>query len=301
MSVLFTDSDCELWYDQLDSLNIKNIEMPYTIDDKEYFYDLGKTTDFKEFFGKLRKGKNSITSALNSENYKDIFEPIFKSGEDVLYISFSHAMSGTFNQLRTAIKELKEKYPERKFTMFNTKAISYPAGMHAVEAVRLKALGLSDEEIIEKLKEFTNQVGCYFIVDNLMHLKRGGRLSATAAIAGTILSLKPVLTFDENGALKVINKVMGRKTATNMLINKILTQAVADENHEVYILDADCRAETEQMKKTVLSKRPELKVHLQTIGPVIGSHCGPNLIAVVYKAKNRVIPIADIENSVEVL
>lgn len=301
MSVLFTDSDCELWYDQLDSLNIKNIEMPYTIDDKEYFYDLGKTTDFKEFYDKLRKGKNSITSALNSENYKDIIEPVFASGEDILYICFSHEMSGTFNQLRSAVKELKEKYPERKLTMFNTKAISFPAGMQVVEASRLKKQGLSDEEIVEKLKDFTNHVACYFIVDNLMHLKRGGRLSTTAAIAGTLLSLKPVLTFDGNGALKVINKVIGRKTATNMLTNKIITGAIADENHEVYILDADCRQETEQMKNAILAKRPDLNVKLQTIGPVIGSHCGPNLIAIVYKAKQRVIPVDNVETSVEVL
>lgn len=301
MSVLFTDSDCELWHDQLDSLNIKNIEMPYTIDDQEYFYDLGKTTDFKDFFDKLRKGKNSITSALNSENYKDIFEPFFASGQDVLYICFSHEMSGTFNQLRTAIKELKEKYPDRKFTMFNTKAISYPAGMTVVEAARLKNQGLSDEEIVEQLKEFTKHVSCYFIVDNLMHLKRGGRLGATAAIAGTLLSLKPVLTFDEKGALKVISKIIGRKAATNMLINKIVTNALADENHDVYILDADCRQETEQMKKAIQAKRPDLNVHLQTIGPVIGSHCGPNMIAIVYKAKERVIPLSDVENCVEVL
>lgn len=301
MSVLFTDSDCELWHDQLESLNIRNIEMPYTIDNNEYFYDLGKTTDFKDFFNKLRKGKNSTTSALNAENYKDIFEPIFASGEDILYISFSHAMSGTFNQLRTAVKELKEKYPKRKLTMFNTNAISFPAGMQAVEAARLKQNGLTDEEIVEKMKDFTNHVGCYFIVDNLMHLKRGGRLSTTAAIAGTLLSLKPVLTFDENGALKVISKIIGRKAATNFLINKVVSDAVIDENHEVYILDADCRAETEQMKKVINAKRPELDVKLQTIGPVIGSHCGPNLIAVVYKAKQRVIPVGDVNKAVEVL
>lgn len=301
MSVLFTDSDCELWHDQLDSLKIKNIEMPYTIDGQEYFYDLGKTTDFKDFFDKLRKGKNSITSALNSENYKDIFEPIFASGEDVLYISFSHEMSGTFNQLRSAIVELKVKYPDRKFTMFNTKLISYPAGMVVVEASRLKSQGLSDEEIVTKLKEFVKQVCCYFIVDNLMHLKRGGRLGTTAAIAGTLLSLKPVLTFDEKGSLKVISKIIGRKAATNMLINKVVGNALPDENHEVYILDADCRQETEQMKKVILAKRPDLSVKLQTIGPVIGSHCGPNLIAIVYKAKQRVIPIDDIDSCVEVL
>ena len=301
MSVLFTDSDCELWYDQLEKYNVKNIEMPYTIDDKEYFYDLGKTTDFKDFFNRLRKGSIAITSALNSENYKEIFEPVFASGEDVLYVSFSHAMSGTFNQLRVAVRELKEKYPERKLTLFNTKSISYPAGMQAIEAAKMKLNGASDEEIVEFLKDFTNHTNCYFIVDNLMHLKRGGRLSAMSAIAGTLLNIKPVLTFDENGALKVVNKIMGRKAAMNFLANTVIENAIEADKYEVVVLDADAREEAEQVTKMIKDKRPELSVRNQTIGPVIGAHCGPGLLAVSYVAKQRIIPIANVEDSVEVL
>ena len=300
MSVLFTDSDCELWYDELEKLNVKNIDMPFTIDDKEYMYDLGKTTDFEGFYQKLRKGKNGTTSALNIENYKDIFEPVFAAGEDILYISFSHAMSGTFNQLRIAVRELKEKYPERKFTMFNTNCISAPSALHVKEAARLKAEGKSDEKIVEHLKKFTTQVNCYFVVDSLMHLKRGGRLSATAAVAGSILSIKPMLTFDENGSLKVFSKVIGRKNAINSLTNKIINEAVDDEKYEVYILDADCRPETEQMLKTIKEKRPNLNVKLQTIGPVIGCHCGPDLIAIAYVGKERAIAIKDVDKAVEV-
>ena len=300
MSVLFTDSDCELWYDELEKLNVKNIDMPFTIDDKEYMYDLGKTTDFEGFYQKLRKGKNGTTSALNIENYKDIFEPVFAAGEDILYISFSHAMSGTFNQLRIAVRELKEKYPERKFTMFNTNCISAPSALHVKEAARLKAEGKSDEKIVEHLKKFTTQVNCYFVVDSLMHLKRGGRLSATAAVAGSILSIKPMLTFDENGSLKVFSKVIGRKSAINSLTNKIINEAVDDEKYEVYILDADCRPETEQMLKTVKEKRPNLNVKLQTIGPVIGCHCGPAVIAIAYVGKERAIAIKDVDKAVEV-
>lgn len=301
MSVLFTDSDCELWYDQLEKLNIKNIEMPYTIDNNEYFYDLGKTTDFKDFFDRLRKGSMAQTSALNSENYKDIFEPVFASGQDILYISFSHAMSGTFNQLRLAIRELKEKYPERKLTLFNTNSISYAAGLQAVESAKMKLNGASDEEIIEFLKEFTNQTCCYFIVDDLMHLKRGGRLSTMSAIAGTVLGIKPVLTFNENGALKVVNKIIGRKSAMNFLVNTVVNDAICPEKYEVVVMDADARDEAEQISKMIKEKRPELNVRNQTVGPVIGAHCGPNLLAVVYVAKQRILPIDNTENSIEVL
>ncbi len=300
MSVIYTDSDCELWYDQLDKLGVRNIEMPYSIGNQEYMYDLGKTTDFKDFYNRLRKGERSMTSALNAQDYTDIFEPVFKAGEDVLYICFSLAMSGTFNQLRTAIKELKEKYPERKFTMFNTKSISYASGIQVVEAAKLKAQGLSDEEIVEKLKDFTQRVCCYFIVDDLMHLKRGGRLGATAAFAGSILKLKPVLTFDGEGSLKVVNKIMGRKNAINFLIKAVEENAVEGDYDNV-ILDADCREEAEKMQTDILSKRPDVQIRPQTVGPVIGSHCGPGLLGVVYIGEKRVLPINDVESCVEIL
>ncbi len=300
MSVFFTDSNCELWYDQLEKLDVKCIEMPYIINNEEKFYDLGKTTNFKEFYNNLRQGEKSLTSALNAENYKDIFEPIFKNGDDILYVSFSHAMSGTFNQLRDAINQLKEKYPNRKFTMFNTNAISVPASLQVVEAAKLKLNGATDKEIIDFLKEFTNKVCCYFIVDSLMYLKRSGRLSTSAAIAGSIVNLKPVLTFDSKGSLKVFSKTIGRKAAISFLNKKILGDVVDATKYDVYIYDADCRFETKNMAKDLKLKNPQLNIKLQTIGPVIGSHCGPNVIAVAYVAKQKPNLITNIDDCVEI-
>ena len=113
MSVFFCDSNCELWYDKVETLGIKFISMPYTIDGQEYYYDLGKNTDNKEFFDKMRKGASAKTSALNMNDYIDIFEPVLASGEDALYVSFSHKMSGTFNQLQTALNELSRAQNHR--------------------------------------------------------------------------------------------------------------------------------------------------------------------------------------------
>ena len=122
-----------------------------------------------------------------------------------------------------------------------------------------------------------------------------------SAIAGTLLNIKPVLTFDENGALKVVNKIMGRKAAMNFLANTIIENAIDPEKYEAIVLDADAREEAEQVAKMIKDKRPELTVRNQTIGPVIGAHCGPGLLGIAYIAKERIIPIANVEDSVEVL
>ena len=197
MSVLFCDSNCELWFDEVERLGLKFISMPYTLEDTEYFYDLGKNTDFDLWYKSVRNGAKCITSALNPEMYDEIFRPYFEKGEDIFYITFSHALSGTFQSLDAAVKKLKEEFPDRKFTVFNTKEISLGAGLQVKYAAELWRTGASDGELFKFLNEFTNRVATYFACDDLMYLHKGGRLSLTSGIFGTILGIKPVLTFNE--------------------------------------------------------------------------------------------------------
>ena len=289
MSILLCDSNCELWFTRLRELNIDYISMPYLYNDEEYNYDLGENTDFKKFYSAVRKGVIPKTMALNPENYKEILTPYFKAGEDVLYISFSHAMSGTFSQLDKAFEELKTEFPERKCTVFNTNSISLGAGIQVEAAAELKNKGASDEEIIAFLNDFTNKIGLYFVVDDLMHLKRGGRLSATSAVAGTLLNLKPVLTFDAKGGLSVIEKIIGRKKAIKRLAEKV-AQDLSDPEYSVYIVDADCKEEGDELAELIKKRRPDAKIVRQIVGPVIGSHCGPGTLGVIFVADKR--PIA---------
>lgn len=291
MSVLICDSNCELWYTRAKELGLDYISMPYTIDGQEYYYDLGEKTDFKDFYDRVRKGSVPITSALNPENYKEILEPYFAKGEDILYISFSHAMSGTFNQLNTALKELYEKYPKRKCTVFDTNSISLGAGIQVEQAAILKQKGASDEDIINYLKDFTNKVAVYFVVDDLMHLKRGGRLSAAAAFAGTLLGLKPMLTFNAKGGLDVIAKISGKKKAIRTMADKVINE-LADTDKPVYLVDADCPADADLLEQMIKEKRPEAKIVRQVVGPVIGTHCGPGTMGVIFAAEKRPIPLA---------
>lgn len=290
MSVLIFDSNCELWYTRAEELGLDFISMPYTYNGEEYYYDLGKNTDFKKFYDTVRAGTIPKTMALNPENYKEFLLPYFEKGEDVLYISFSHKMSGTFSSLEVALNELKDKYPERKCTVFNTGAISIGALPMVEKAVALKNEGKTDEEIVECLSEFTKHVAVYFVVDDLMHLKRGGRLSGAAAVAGTVLNLKPILTFDADGGLSVIEKVMGKKKAMRKLAEKVVSDWTGKE-YPIYIADADCPDEGKLLADMIKEKCPEAKIINQTIGPVIGSHCGPDTLAVSFIADSRPIPL----------
>lgn len=290
MSVLLCDSNCELWYTTVKELGIDYIPMPYLYNDREYFYDLGENTDFAAFYSAVRAGAVPKTQALNPENYKDVLEPYFAAGEDVLYISFSHAMSGTFAQLDAALSELKQKYPNRKCTVFDTKSISLGTGIQVKAAAELKNKGASDEEIISFLNDFTNRVAVYFVVDDLMHLKRGGRLSAASAVVGTLLSVKPVLTTNSQGGLSVLEKVSGRKKAVRSLCEKV-ARTIADYNYPVYVLDADCKEEGDELAAMIKARRPEAEIVRQTVGPVIGSHCGPGTLGVIFIADERPVKL----------
>ena len=290
MSVLICDSNGELWHTRVKELGLDYISMPYFVDGQEYDYDLGENTDFRKFYDLVRSGKIPTTQALNPEDYKRILTPYFEKGEDVLYVSFSHKLSGTFQFLDLALKELKETYPDRKCTVFDTNSISLGAGIQMEEAAKLKQKGASDEEILAFLKEFTNRVCVYFTVDDLMHLKRGGRCSGIAAVAGTILGLKPLLSMGADGGLTVLGKISGRKKAIRTLAEKVAAE-LADEECSVYVVDADCPAEGDWLRDLILEKRPNAKVVRQIVGPVIGSHCGPGTLGVIFVGEKRPIPL----------
>lgn len=290
MYTLIFDSNGELWHTRAEELGLDYISMPYYIDGEEYYYDLGKQTDFKKFYALVRAGNIPKTQALNPEDYKKFLTPYFERGEDILYVSFSHQLSGTFQSLDIALKELKEQFPERRCTVFDTNSISLGAGIQAEEAAKRWKQGASEEELLAFLKDFTNRVCVYFTVDDLMHLKRGGRCSALAAVAGTMLGLKPMLTTGGDGGLTVLAKIPGRKKAIRTLADKVAAE-LTDETCSVYVVDADCKAEGDWLRDLILEKRPNAKVVRQIVGPVIGSHCGPGTLGVIFVGDKRPVPL----------
>lgn len=281
MSVIFTDTDCELWYTMMPELGCEVIKMPYTIDGTEYFYDNGETTDFKDFYARVRGGSMPVTSALNPVQYTELFEPFFKAGEDILYISFSAELSGTFEHMETAVKALSEKYPKAKFRRFDTKNISWGAGLQAYYAIKEFKKGKSLDDVIAFLEKFTNEIGVYFMVDSLQHLKKGGRLTGLQAALGTLLAVKPILTVNE-GKLVVTTKANGLNKAISYLAERVKEKATELDKYPIVILDADSAEAAEKLIAKVKEAVGETEIWHYPVGPVIGTHCGPGTLGIIF-------------------
>jgi len=288
MTAFFCDTDSELWYDKAEELGLKNIIlMPYTICGKEYFYDFGRGYDAKEYFRLIREGNTAITSALNPEDYKVYFEPFYKKGEDIFYVSFSDQMSGTFKYMEMAVKELSAKYPGVKFTRYDTKGISMGAGISVIAAAKLYNEGKSVEEICAYLDTLIYKVNAIVIADDLQHLKRGGRLSAASALIGGILNIKPIIKLTKKGTLVSADKVPGRNKAIARVTDQVIAEVEMLDQHPIVLLHGDCLEDVRRIKDKIMAALPAADVWIQDIGPVIGAHCGPGTIGICFVGKER--------------
>lgn len=284
MSIFFTDSDCELWFDKVDAENIRFFPMPYVVNGEEFFYDMGRNTDTKAFFDKMRKGATVKTCALNMQDYIAAIEPIYAEGEDIIYVSFSHKMSGTFNSLDMALKKLKETYPDRKTTVVDTKSISAAGGLIAYEAAKLHNAGASDEEVVAFVEKFRERVKCYFTVDDLIYLKRGGRISAVKAALGTLFKVKPVIC-TMNGALENVDRFKGRFRSLKALAD--YAQSDVDESYPIILVDADSPDDAAFVRERLVTDHPSAELWTYPVGPVIRAHCGPDTVGVIFVAKEK--------------
>ncbi len=287
MYQLFCDSNCELWHEVIDELGLNVIKMPYTIGTEEFFYDMGKAHDFKGFFDGMRGGAVPKTSAINEYAYTEYFEPVLARGEDIYYISFSHQMSATFNAMNSAIEALKQKYPEREIRVKDTKRISMGCG-HIVYYGALKYReGVSMDELDAYLDELIEHNATYFVVDDLTYLHRGGRVSGAAKVVGNLLGIKPMLCINDEGVIVNIDKVKGKKKALSTLLSYMKDSAAELDKYKVFIVHADCEDEANFLKEKVIEQHPEASLSVQPVGPVIGSHCGPGTIGLIFYGKKK--------------
>ena len=287
MYQLFCDSNCELWHTTVKELGLNLIRMPYIVDGEEYFYDMGENTDFKKFFDDMKAGGTPTTAALNEYAYTEYFEPVLARGEDIYYITFSHQMSGTFNAMQNVINQLKEKYPDREIRFKDAKSISLGSGFVTYYGALKYKEGATMDELDAYLDELIPHVATYFVVDDLTYLYRGGRVSGVSRVVGNLLNIKPILYFNEEGKILNINKVKGFRKALDTLLGYMKAKGSELENYKVFILQADCEKEAETFANSIRETFGELDIHIQPVGPVIGAHCGPGTIGLIFHAKEK--------------
>lgn len=285
--ILMTDSDSDLPYALKVEYNIPVVYMPYSLEGKEYYDDLGQTLDHKSFFDRMRQGAHPTTSALNETVYEEYFEPILAEGKDILFLAFSSQLSMTINAIRAARETLLSKYPERKFLLVDTLSISGPQTLLVLKAHEMYRAGESMEAVAQWVEDNKLRAQAFFTVDDLKYLQRGGRISSTAAALGTLLDLKPILTETREGKLAAAAKVRGRKKALGFMVDKAV-ECIEDPTESIaLVLHADAREDAEKLTAMIQEKLPELVIRIENVGPVIGAHAGPGTVAFCFIGKER--------------
>ncbi len=285
--VIATDSDTEIPYTFADKYNMPVFLMPYTVNGEEKLFDLGRKTDFVKFYEGLKNGDEAITSTRPPADIADFFRDIVKKGKDVLYLSFSSQLSGHHDLALLAKGTVAEEFPDARIEVVDTLRISMGAGILVMQAQKLKDEGKSLDEIKEWVLKNRNRAHEWFSVDDLNFLKRGGRLSSTAAALGTILDVKPILIVNKEGKVIAVEKIKGTKKVFRFLLGVIQENAEGPEQQTLYVLHAndpeDARTLAELIKENVTFK----DTVIQDIGPVIGCHAGPGALAVVFMGKEQ--------------
>lgn len=285
--VYMTDSDSDLPLSYKQAHDIPVVYMPYALDGKEYFDDLGQALDHKTFFDQMRAGAQPSTSALNETVYLEYFEPILASGKDLLFVAFSSQMSATIQAVYAARETLLAQYPERKFTVVDTLSISGPMTVLIMKSHEMYRAGASMEEVTQWLEDNKLRAQAWFTVDDLKYLKRGGRISPTVAAVGTLLDLKPILTETLEGKLAAASNVRGRRKALATVVDKTMENMDDPTEAPIIILHADALADAEKVRDMIAAKLPEAETQIHHVGPVIGAHAGPGTIAVCFMGKKR--------------
>ena len=285
---IVTDSTTDLTPELIQELDVQVIPLCYIMEGKTY-HNIpggGEMTD-REFYAKLRAGSMSTTTQVNSEEFLRVFTPLLEAGQDVLYIGFSSGLSGTYQSAALAREELKQRFPGRRLEVFDSRCASMGEGLLVYHAAKLQQAGKSLDEVLSWLKENVLNLCHWFTVDDLNHLKRGGRVSTATALVGTMLGIKPVLHVDNEGHLIPVSKVRGRKQSLDALVRRMEDTALDPAGQMVFISHGDCLEDARYVERQIREKLGVRQVELGFIGPVIGAHSGPGTVALFYLGKER--------------
>lgn len=279
--VIVSDFAMDLPYNLEESSKIIRLSMKLMIEGKSFN---GSDININDFYSKIRKRASVYTTQLNPSEFEEYFRNYFEQGKDIIYLCLSSKLSGMYSSACLAAKELMKKYPERRLEVIDTLGASLGIGHLAIEALKMRSEGIDIIEASKRINEMKHRIYYWFVVDDLYHLRRGGRISSNAALFGSMMNIKPILKIDSDGAIKIQESVRGRKKAYNALISKLQEYAHNKDmkNEMVYISHADCEEDAKflagEIKKAVNVK----DVMVCPMTPVIGAHTGADTLALIF-------------------
>ena len=282
---IITDSGCDLPAEMLQELNVSRVSLSVLFrgETRSDSVDEG----IRSLYDALRAGEVATTSAVNPDGWAGIMEPILQNGQDVLALAFSSGLSTTYQSAVIAAGELMEKYPQRKVLVVDTLCASLGQGLLVWYACKKRDEGMELEELRNWVEENKLHLCHWFTVDDLMFLKRGGRVSAATALVGTMLQIKPVLHVDDEGHLINVSKARGRKASIDAMAAKVGELGAGFENETMFISHGDCPEDAQYLAKTLKEKYGVKHIHINYVGAVIGSHSGPGTMALFFMGKHR--------------
>lgn len=281
--ILFTDSSCDLPQYLADEMELMVQPLTVYLDGVPYKNYLDeRELSYEDFFKRLPTCKEAKTSAVNQHDFMTTMEGVLADGKDILYLGFSSSLSGTYSAAAMAAEELSEKYPERKIYTVDTLAASLGQGMLLHLAWQQKQAGKCIEEVRDYIESIKLNQCHWFTVNDLFHLKRGGRVSAATAVIGSALGIKPVMHMDDAGKLVAVGKARGRKAALKALLKEMKERIVRPQEQTVFISHGACAEEAAELANAIRAELPVREVIINSIGPVIGAHAGPGTMALFF-------------------
>lgn len=286
--VIMTDSCCDLTDQMARDLELEVLPLTMHMDGQDYPNDLaGTAISNQEFYKRIRAGKLATTSAVNVGQFQDAMRRVLESGRDIVCVCFSSALSTTYQSAVIAAEDLRAEFSEAEIHVVDSLSASLGQGLLLYLAVEQKRKGLTAAELAKWVEDNRLTVCHWFTVDDLNFLKRGGRVSATTALLGTMLSIKPIMHTSDEGKLVPVSKARGRKAAIAALLDKIETLGIHPEKQTMFICHADCEEDAKAVAQTIQDRFGTPTVHINYIGPVIGSHTGPNTMGIFFVGTQR--------------
>ena len=282
---IITDSGCDLPNEILEKLDLKMVSLSLIFQGNTLPDSV--SGDIKAFYDAMRQGESASTAAVNPDGWSQVIENELKQGLDVLVIAFSSGLSTTYQSAVIAAQELQEKYPERKIFVVDSLCASLGQGLLCHYAAKKRDEGLSIEQLAAWLEKNKLNLCHWFTVDDLVYLKRGGRVSAATALVGTLLNIKPVLHVDDEGHLVSVSKTRGRKASIQAMVEQMVNLSLPGENDFITICHGDCYEDAQMLADLCKEKLGVKEVFIGYTGAVIGSHSGPGTLALFFMGKQR--------------